>query len=66
MNMSIRFIYSNVLIQNIQDYPFGGFVNLNILIKGEIPTWLYKYLKLPIKLDVYNKITREEDPNSIS
>ena len=38
--MSIRFIYSNILIQNIQDYPFGGFVNLNILIKGTIPTWL--------------------------
>lgn len=36
---------------------------INLVVKGEIPSWLYKYLKLPIKIDRYNKI-REEDLNS--
>ena len=33
---------------------------INIVVKGKIPSWLYKYLKLPIKIDQDNKIIREE------
>ena len=71
--MEINFIYSDVLIQNIRDYPFDGFVNLNILIKGTIPTWLiskwlnnsYWYLDKQGRVAEYNRTHKVVSINNI-
>ena len=31
--------------------------NINLVVKGTIPTWIYEYLPLPKKIGIYNIVS---------